>query len=179
MREVQAAVYELTDAGVSVLSPADPRVVAQSGEFLFVASDKMRIVKLVQSRHLAAIASSDFLWLVAPDGYVGLSAAQEIGFALGKRVRVFTTTAPSDVTLREFVTVVKDVSAAVAWAKQSTRRQSELEALLDPAGAIDRAQAGLEALRGTLLGVGGTEEVEGWRKSAQELLAIDQLETKS
>src|SRR6266545_2562945 len=67
MRQVQEAVYALTDLGVMVLSPADPRVVDELGAFLFVASDRLRIVRLVQQRHLQAISMSDFLWLVAPD----------------------------------------------------------------------------------------------------------------
>src|SRR4051794_10477549 len=66
MADVQDAVYGLTDLGVEVLSPADPRVIDAFGDFLFVASDRARVIRLVQSRHLAAIQTSDFLWLVAP-----------------------------------------------------------------------------------------------------------------
>src|SRR4051812_6526153 len=82
MGAVQEAVYRLTDAGAQVLSPADPRIVDQFGDFVFVASDRVRAIKLVQSRHLAAIAASDVLWLVAPDGYIGQSGAMEIGYAV-------------------------------------------------------------------------------------------------
>jgi hypothetical protein len=31
--------------------------------------------------HLRAITETDFVWLYAPDGYVGLSGAFEIGYA--------------------------------------------------------------------------------------------------
>jgi len=68
---IYTAVGELREAGVDVLSPADPRVVDHIGEFLFVASDRLRSIHLVQDRHLECIANSSFLWLVAPDGYVG------------------------------------------------------------------------------------------------------------
>ena len=68
MAAIEDAVYALTDSGVQVLSPADPRVVDQFGDFLYVASDRVRAIKLVQSRHLAAIEASDFVWLVAPEG---------------------------------------------------------------------------------------------------------------
>src|SRR5712692_6595897 len=77
--DVQAAVASLIDAGVEVLSPADPRIVDAFGEFLFVASDRQRKIRTIQDRHLAAIAASHFVWLVAPDGYVGLSGSLEIG----------------------------------------------------------------------------------------------------
>jgi hypothetical protein len=87
LHAITAAVQELFDLGVKVLSPADPRivdslVVDSLGEFLFVASDRVRSVKLVQDRHIQGISASDFLWLVAPDGYVGQSASMELGFAV-------------------------------------------------------------------------------------------------
>jgi hypothetical protein len=120
MPAVTEAVYELTDAGVTVLSPADPRPVHSLGDFLLVASDLVTpadrlTVRGVQSRHLSSIAASDFLWLVAPDGYVGPSAALELGFALASGVPVFGTTAPDDLTMRQFVTVA-DMGAVVALA---------------------------------------------------------------
>ena len=121
MTEISEAVYTLTDLGVHVLSPADPRIVGEIGGFMFVASDKQRIVKQVQERHLAMIAVSDFVWLADPEGYVGPSAAMEIGFAKAKGVRVFASEVPSDITLREFVTV-STLRQAVAFAKRDSSR---------------------------------------------------------
>ena len=121
MREVQEAVYALTDMGVEVLSPRDPRVVGQIGEFLFVASDRLWSIRRVQERHLAAIAASDFLWLVAPDGYVGTSAAYELGYARAKGVEVFCKNAPADTTLQEFVSVVKGEKEAVEKARRTVK----------------------------------------------------------
>src|SRR5215208_5165935 len=89
MGAVAEAVYRLTDDGVRVLSPADPRVVDRFGDFLFVASDRARAIKLVESRHLAAIEASDFVWLEAPEGYIGQSGAMEIGFAIAVGTPVF------------------------------------------------------------------------------------------
>src|SRR5438477_625314 len=100
MEVITAAFQELATLSIRVLSPADPRVVAQQGEFLFVASDRVRSVRLVQDRHLEAVRTADFLWLVCPDGYVGQSAAMEIGFAAGARTPIFGTHAPMDLTLR-------------------------------------------------------------------------------
>ena len=81
MSAIESAVVELGELDVQVLSPADPRVVDAVGAFYFVGSDLVRSVKLVQDRHLAAIDTSDLLWLCAPNGYLGLSAAMEIGSA--------------------------------------------------------------------------------------------------
>lgn len=125
MVEVAHAVYDLTGLGVVVLSPADPRVVGAIGEFLFVASDPVQSIKRVQSRHLAMIAVSDFVWLCAPDGYVGVSAAMEIGFAEGKGVPVFTRDRLMDATLREFVVRVDSQSVAL---EQVNRRPRSVKA---------------------------------------------------
>src|SRR5947207_5074888 len=81
MPAIYAAVNTLRTSGVDVLSPSDPRVVDYLGEFLFVASDKLRSIKLVQDRHFEAIRGSDFLWIVCPDGYTGSSTSAEIGAA--------------------------------------------------------------------------------------------------
>src|ERR1017187_6013089 len=91
MGAITSAVRELASLSVRVLSPADPRVVAQQGEFLFVASDRVRSVRLVQDRHLESIRAADFLWLVCPDGYLGQSASMEVGFAAAAGVPIFTT----------------------------------------------------------------------------------------
>src|ERR1700680_870288 len=113
MAAIGAAVEELTSHSIRVLSPADPRVVAQQGEFLFVASDRVRSVRLVQDRHFEAIRAADFLWMVCPGGYVGQSASMEVGFAAAIGIPVFATRAPSDLTLREYVTIVHTLSEAL------------------------------------------------------------------
>src|SRR3954452_17370453 len=121
MGAVQDAVYRLTDAGARVLSPADPRVVEQFGDFLFVASDRVRTIKLVQSRHLAAIEASDFVWLVAPEGYIGQSGAMEIGFAVSAGTPVFSSEVPVDLTLRQYVTPLAAPDQAIRLAKRARR----------------------------------------------------------
>src|ERR1700752_3168157 len=103
MEAITTAVHELASLSIRVLSPADPRVVAAEGEFLFVASDRVRSVRLVQDRHLESFRAANFLWLVCPDGYVGQSASREVGFAAAIGVPIFTTHAPGDLTLREYV----------------------------------------------------------------------------
>jgi len=150
MSAVQEAVYALTDAGVRVLSPADPRVVAALDDFLFVASDRLRAVKPVQSRHLSAIAASDFLWLVTPDGYVGLSAAMEIGYAVASDTPIYASETPSDLTLKQYVRVVPSFADAISDVKRVERRKYDVGLLLDPAGVVEAAHADLDALVGEL-----------------------------
>lgn len=146
MHAITGAVQELASLGVRVLSPADPRVVAAQGEFLFVASDRVRSVRLVQDRHLEAIRAASFLWLVCPDGYVGQSASMEVGFAAAVGVPIFSTRLPADLTLREYVTVVPKVSDALREITASSRQRPSEGILIDPHASIERAQRVLERI---------------------------------
>ena len=138
MGAIEDAVYALTDAGAEVLSPADPRVVDQFGDFLYVASDRVRAVKLVQSRHLAAIAASDFVWLVAPGGYVGQSGAMEVGYAVANGTPIFASEVPVDLTLRQYVITLPSPRDALRKVEGNSRPTAELASppniLLDPSG---------------------------------------------
>jgi hypothetical protein len=127
MHAITRAVYELTDLGVRVVSPADPRIVETFGALNFVASDEFRTIRLVQDRHLESIRSSNFIWLVAPDGYVGQSASMEIGFAAA-HIPIFSADALFDLTLREYVQRVDNIAACLH--NVETDRSPHVEGLL-------------------------------------------------
>jgi len=150
MEAISSAVRELASLSVRVLSPADPRVVAAQGEFLYVASDRIRSVRLVQDRHLDSIRAADFLWLVCPDGYVGQSASMELGYAAAARVPIFATRAPSDLTLREYVTVVPALSEALHRVEASSRPRRPEGVLIDPHASVEEAHNILERIEAAL-----------------------------
>jgi hypothetical protein len=150
MEAISSAVRELASLGVRVLSPADPRIVAAQGEFLFVASDRVRSVRLVQDRHLESIRVANFLWLICPDGYVGLSASMEIGYAAGARVPIFGTRAPNDLTLREYVTIVPTLSEAISRASAASQRKPGEGLLIDPHASVAEAHDILERVEKVL-----------------------------
>jgi hypothetical protein len=158
MEAITAAVHELAALSIRVLSPADPRVVATQGEFLFVASDRVRSVRLVQDRHLDCIQAASFLWLVCPDGYVGLSAAMEIDAARCARVPVFATRAPSDLTVREYVTVVPSLVEAVCRAKAAIQPRRPNGILIDPHASVEEAHAILEKVEAALTHKSGLDD---------------------
>jgi hypothetical protein len=139
MHEIERAVHALACLGVRVVSPSDPRVVDARGEFLFVASDQVRSVRLVQDRHLDSISASDFLWLVCPDGYVGQSASMEVGFAVAKKVPIFSTAAPNDLTLRQYVQILPSIE--VVAQRSAPRMSKPATFLLDPHASIETAHA--------------------------------------
>jgi hypothetical protein len=156
MGAITNAVNELAGLSVRVLSPADPRIVAQQGEFLFVASDQVRSLRLVQDRHLDCVRSGDFLWLVCPDGYVGVSSSLEIGAAITAQVPVFASRLPSDITLREYVTLVPNISAALKVVSTLPQREHSQGLLVDPHPTIEQAHRILEQLRAALTTRNGT-----------------------
>jgi hypothetical protein len=117
---------------------------------LFVASDRVRSVRLVQDRHLESIRAADFLWLICPDGYVGQSASMEVGFAAAARVPIFATSAPSDLTLREYVTIVPMLSEAVRRAEASSRPRHPEGLLIDPHPSLEKAHHILERIKTAL-----------------------------
>jgi hypothetical protein len=160
MHEIGAAVEQLAALSIRVLSPADPRIVAAQGEFLFVASDPVRSVRLVQDRHLDSVGASDFLWLVCPDGYVGQSASLELGYAIHAGVPILGTQAPSDLTLREYVTVVPSLKEAVRKVVATPRRRRPEGLLINPRPSIAEAHDILDRL-GTVLTRPGKSEQAG------------------
>lgn len=138
MEAITTAVHELAERGVRVLSPADPRIVAAQGEFLFVASDILRSVRLVQDRHLESIRAANFLWLVCPDGYVGQSASMEIGYAAAVGVPIFATRTPNDLTLRQYVKLVPNLATATNFARTQPRRKQPEGILIDPRASVEK-----------------------------------------
>ncbi len=146
---VQSAVAAFKRSGVRVLSPSEPTVVDAFGDFVFVESDLIRTIKPVEDRHLSSIRSSDFVWLVAPDGYVGPSAALEIGFALAAGVPVLGATPPSDLTIRQYVDLRPGLEGALASPRRAHKWSDHL--LIDPVHVGQELHQLIEVLTDELL----------------------------
>lgn len=179
MPTIYAAVGELRCLGVEVLSPADPRVVDHIGEFLFVASDRLRSIKLVQDRHFEAIRQSDFLWVVCPDGYTGASTSAEIGAAYVSRVPVFSDHLPLDITLQHYVRKAPSIRAVVSAMRQTRQigREHAGHFLVEPERVIESSISALERLKPTLRGLGAAtdaeREVANTRRVLRESFGLD------
>jgi len=148
--EIIESVYEFNDRGAEVLSPRDPRIVDSVGDFLFVASDSHRSIKLVQDRHFASIVNSDFLWLVAPNGYVGQSASMELGFAVAYGVPIYCKTLPPNLTFRRYITSVGNISKTIKYhsklVQDRTTKVPRSTLLVDPKSTVLTAQQELEII---------------------------------
>jgi NTP pyrophosphatase (non-canonical NTP hydrolase) len=109
---------ELKEAGCAVLSPLDLDFVAEIDGFVYGPHDWGRSSAEVEQRHLRAMEKANLVWLHCPDGYVGTSAAMELGFARALGIRVFAAELPDDVTLSDLVQVCDSPKAAVASVKR-------------------------------------------------------------
>lgn len=98
---------ELVVTGCQVLSPR--RMQFDDAAFVRDTAEQGISPQAIETWHLSAIRQANFVMLHAPDGYVGLSAAMEIGFATAQECPVFSRTAPQDIALRGLVKVVPSV----------------------------------------------------------------------
>ena len=167
MTAVAEAVANLAALGVEVLSPADPRIVDADGEFLFVASDKLRSRRLVEDRHLEAIRDSDFLWVVCPDGYTGSSTSGEILAAAVLKVPVFSAHAALDITIGDYVETVSSMAEALSRVKPSKAALvGPPHALLNPE-ALSHTALRIDTLRYYLTAHRGDGRLDAERQLAQ------------
>ena len=103
---LKALYQELQDLGFRVLSPTNVNIVTEVDGFVYMQGEQTQPPEDIESRHLQAIQDAQFVWLHAPGGYVGLSAALEVGFAKACGIPVFCATQISDPILRSFVRTV-------------------------------------------------------------------------
>ncbi len=110
---------ELTDLGCRVLSPTHVEPSREVDGFMFMRGEEVEAPERIELKHLDAIQRATFVWLHAPEGYVGLSAALEVGFAHAQGVPVFCRAEPSDITLRSFVHEANSAAEVVSAAKEN------------------------------------------------------------
>ena len=102
------ATFDRLKASYAVLSPVSLDWVDPGAAFVRLPQEVSESAGEVEMRHLAGIRNADFVWLFCPDGYVGSSAAMEIGFAHAAGIPILTDSLPSDELLRTMVTFVPD-----------------------------------------------------------------------
>jgi nucleoside 2-deoxyribosyltransferase len=107
------AYTELVTCGVQVLSPH--RLDFKDEHVLFVrdTAEKDTSEETLERHHLLGIQQADFLWVHLPDGYVGVSTAFEIGFALAKNIPVYSESEVGESCLRPFIQTVPSVFRAL------------------------------------------------------------------
>jgi NTP pyrophosphatase (non-canonical NTP hydrolase) len=94
------------DLHCSILSPTNVGIRREEDGFVYMRGEEAQTPETLERRHLDAIERADFVWLHAPDGYVGLSASLEIGYATAIGTPVFCMAPLQDPTLRTMVRTV-------------------------------------------------------------------------
>jgi DNA-binding CsgD family transcriptional regulator/NTP pyrophosphatase (non-canonical NTP hydrolase) len=92
-------VTALTKLGITVLSPKSLTPVLEVNGFVILEKDKGSPGQ-IEWKHLLAIGRSDFLYVVNPSGFIGHSVALEIGYALSKRIPIYSMEDASDEAFR-------------------------------------------------------------------------------
>jgi NTP pyrophosphatase (non-canonical NTP hydrolase) len=100
------AFEEFRDLGCKILSPSNVSIVSEQEGFVYMKGEETETPENIEDRHLSAIQKANFVWLHTPEGYVGPSAALEVGFAHAAGVPVFAKELPRDKILQSFVQVV-------------------------------------------------------------------------
>jgi NTP pyrophosphatase (non-canonical NTP hydrolase) len=108
---------ELSDLGCTVLSPTEINPAHELDGFVYMKGEETELPQQIELRHLDAIQRSTFVWLHAPDGYVGVSASLEVGFAHAQGIPVYSTTSPSESSLQAFVHKVDSVVQVITMAR--------------------------------------------------------------
>jgi len=102
-----AALHErFLDLDCGILSPANVDIRREEDGFVYMRGEETQTPETLERRHLDAIEMADFVWLHAPDGYIGLSASLEIGYATALGTPVFCASPLQDRTLKAMVQTV-------------------------------------------------------------------------
>src|SRR5260370_7309963 len=103
---------ELRDLGCQVLSPSNVIAVRETDGFVFMEGEESQLPDAIETRHLDAIQRANFVWLHAPQGYVGPTGSLEIGFARAIGVPVFSKDPVKDPVIHSFLDQISSPPAA-------------------------------------------------------------------
>jgi len=120
---------EFRDLGCKILSPSNVAIVSEQDGFVYMEGEQTETPEKIEGRHLSAIQKANFVWLHTPEGYVGPTAALEVGFAHAAGVPIYCKELPEDKVLRSFVQVVSSpVELLKGWLYNSTPPAPALKA---------------------------------------------------
>lgn len=101
-KDICVMIKNFESQGIEVLSPRHSAVVNPGEDFVLLETDKTTCPEKLEREHLNAISQASALYLYNPDGYLGLSSAMEIGWALALGKPIYVKEFCEDGTLRCF-----------------------------------------------------------------------------
>jgi NTP pyrophosphatase (non-canonical NTP hydrolase) len=118
---LRTAYATLEAAGCEILSPRSLDFVGDRDGFAVTEAELEEEPAAVESRHVDALRAADFVWLHVPGGYLGPSAALEVGIAHTVNVPIYAAQTPADEALAQFVTRVGSPADAARRARDGLR----------------------------------------------------------
>jgi NTP pyrophosphatase (non-canonical NTP hydrolase) len=101
--------FATLSAQFTILSPLSIDFVDPDAEFVRLPHELGQPENAIEELHLQALKSADLVWLHTPDGYVGTSAAMELGQAWALGVPVFAAERPADPVIAAKVAIVESI----------------------------------------------------------------------
>lgn len=102
------SIYTRLSKQFNVISPQSIDFTSNTKGFVKTDNEADQSIYQIENKHLDAIKQSDFVVLHAPSGYVGNSAAMEIGFAYALGIPVLADEMPKDATMAAMITGLLD-----------------------------------------------------------------------
>lgn len=99
--EICKYAIEFEKLGVKIISPEISEIMDSNKEFIYLKSDKVKTIEMIEKKHLFNISKSDFLFVINPQGYIGISTALEIGYALSRDIMIYTLEEPTDIVIKK------------------------------------------------------------------------------
>lgn len=107
IKEIEAVAEIFKERNIEVLSPTNFDIVDPNEDFVILRSNRPeQSIKDIESEFLERMLMADFVYLVNPNGRVGLSAAFEIGYAHSANKTVYSMEPVDDLMIRNFVKAV-------------------------------------------------------------------------
>lgn len=113
IKKLHSLFNELEATGCRILSPVSIDFEDTTSEFVIAKSENDLSTLEIEKFHLRAIDEADFVWLHAPDGYVGISASFEIGYAIAKNKKVYCFETPLEEIIANYASVKHSVFSAL------------------------------------------------------------------
>lgn len=119
-RTLERDYRELVANGCQILSPHRLDIVNPEEAFVKDGAEVDLSAYEIERHHLLALRQADFLWLHCPNGYIGVSGAMEVGYALALGIPIFAKVQPNEVVFERQITIVPSVFMAIEMLRTKT-----------------------------------------------------------
>ena len=101
-QEIKEVIEQFENLGINVLSPKKSIIINPDDDFALLESDESDNIYNIENNHLSAIKKANFLYVVNPNGYIGLTVAFEMGWAYANNCSIYCMHEPNNILLKEF-----------------------------------------------------------------------------